>query len=510
MFDRQITQYLNFKPIDCARGSMWGALNHSPNRLDDAEEASTETQQNLIAHSSRSQEGDEEHEVSTPTKNDDDANEASMETQQNLDAHGSRSQEGLEEHDEDDGEWSDDEDDDHEENDGVVPMLGNYRVTRGPKDGQKDDVTLMLGNYKVTRGPEPVDHSSDESQKKPPVNTQKANGSASRAHCKSGTPKDEEESEAAGDWTDVEDGADEEVQDENSPEENEDMPMLGNYKVTRGNTPSDSDHKTPEAEKESAHDSSPPLACDTNTQETSRQDVTTPVQVPRFAGSSSPDSDVTNQAADAGESRASPQDVTTPVLDTTPKVRLPTPRLCGIDNQDSTPRVRLPQPPTRNQTQPAPVTPSTHTSTQEELDSSTSSPRAMFRQPPRTSEPPSTPANQGSPRQDGSVASPSRSDNSGMQDGNRAPPTGPAAGVPHWSPRGNERGGRGGRGAHQTHQNSAQNGPTNGAIPRGPAAANTINSSNTPVRQSGRGRGSGSAADSFRRFQERMAREKGS
>ena len=495
MYERQVAQYLNFKPIACARGSMWGALNDVSNRLDD---------------------------VSTPTKNDEDANEASPEIQQNSDAHSSGSQEGDKEHVEDDEEWLDVEDEDHEKNDGVVPMLGNYKVTRGPKDDQKHEATPMLGNCEVTHGPEPINHSSKESQKKPTVDTQKINRSTTPAHCESGAQKDEEES--TGDWTDVEDktdeevqdenspeengdmptlGTDEEVQDENPPEENRDMPTLGEHKVTRGDTPSDSDHETPEAEKESGHDSTQPLSCGTNMEEISRQDVTTPVRVPRAAGPSSPDSDTTNHLGDAAGSRASPQDVTTPVLDTTPKVRLPTPRLCGIDNQDPTPRVRLPQQPIRNQTQPAPVTPSTRTSTQEELDSSTSSPRAIFRQPPRTSETPSTPVNSGFPPRDESVASPSRTNNGGMKDGNRAPPTGPAAGVPRWSPRGNARGGRGGRGGYQTHQSPAQNVPVKGPVPRGPAAA----TNNTPSRRPGRGRGSGSAASSFQRFQERMAME---
>lgn len=570
MYDRQITQLLNFNPTQYARGSMWGALNDVPSRVDD---------------------------MSISSKKDDDDSEASQnaETQQNLDDHGFGSQEGDEEHDEDDGEWSDVEDEDHEENDAVMPMLGKYQVTRGQKDDQEDDATPMLGNYKVTRGPESI-------------NT---------AHCESGAPKDEEESEAAGDWTDVDDGTDEEVQDEDSPEENGGMPMLGKYKVTRGDTPSESDHETSEAEKESGHDSSPPMACGTSAQEMSRQDVTTPVRVPQFAGPSTSDSDPTNQPGDAALSQTPPQDVTTPVRvpqfagpatsdsiltnqpddatvsrapphspsnptnvpkpqpppgaptgprahrsrtpspkssnsnpqtfiqpnnpDTTPRVRLPTPRQCGIDNLDPTPRVRLPQQPMQNQTRPAPVTPSTRTSTQGELESRTNSPRAIFRQPPRTLEPPSTPANEGSPLRDVPVASPLRSANSGMQDGNRAPPTGPAAGTPHRSPRSNARNNRGGRGAHQFPQNvpattprtqprtpalgsgtqnpssnirdgdgggGQQQGSVRGTIPRGPAATPTTDDK-TPTRQSGRGRGSGDANSSFRRFQERMAMGEG-
>ena len=571
MYDRQITQYLNFKPIECARGSMWGALNDVPHRLED---------------------------VSTPTKKEDDANEAFPVIQQNLDSHSSGSQDGVEEHDEDDGGWSDFEDQDREENDGVTPMMGNYKVTRGPKDGQKDDATPMLGSYKVTHGPKPINHSSKEIQKKPTGNTQKSNRSITPAHCKPEAPQDEEESEAAGDWTDVEDGTDKEIQDEDSPEENGGTPMLGNYKVTRGDTPSDSDHEISGVENESGHDSSPPMACETSAQEMSRQDVTTPDRASQFVGSSRSDSDATNQVGDAAESRAPPQDVTTPVRvpqfagqptsdsdatnqpdatavsqappdssstpttvpkpqpppnsptgpraktshnplpapsnsnpqtplqpsnpNTTPKVHLPTPRQCGIDNQDPTPIVRLPRTPIQNQTKPAPVTPSTRTSTPEELDSNTSSQRAIFRQPPRPSEPSSTPANPGSPPRDGSAASPFRNDNSGMQNGNRTPPTGPAAGVPNRS-RGNASGGRGGRGAPALGSGTQspgfnvrngnggagqQQGPVRGPVPRGPAAANTTN--NTPSRQSGRGRGSGSAADSFQRFQERMAREKGS
>ena len=251
---------------------MWGALNDVPNRMD---------------------------EVSTPAKKDDDANEASAETQQNLDAHSSGSREGDEEHDEDDGDWSDVEDEEYEENDAVMPMLGRHQVTRGQKDDQEDDATPMLGNYKVTRGPEPIKTSSKKSQKKPIVDTQKTNRSITPAHCESGAPKDEEECEAAGDWTDVEDGTDEEVQDDDSPEENGGMPMLGKYKVTRGDTPYDSDHENSEAEKESGYDSSPPMACGTSAQEMPRQDVTTPVRVPQFAGPSTSDLDTTDQLGDA-------------------------------------------------------------------------------------------------------------------------------------------------------------------------------------------------------------------
>ena len=553
MYDRQVGQFLKFKPIECARGSMWGALNDISNRLDG---------------------------VSTPAKNDDDADEASSETQHNSDAHSSISQEGHEEHGEDDGEWSDAEDEDCEKNGAVVPMMGRYQVTCGPKNAPKDYATPMLGSHKVTHGPKPTTNSSKESQTKPTVYTKKANENITPAHCESGAPKDEEDPEAAEDWTDVADGTDEEIQDEDSPEEDGGMPILGNYKVTRDDAPSDSDHEASEAEKESGHESSPPVAGGTSTEEVSRQDVTTPVQVPQPAKTSTSDLGTTDQLGDTAVSRAPPQDVTTPVRgsqsagpsttdsdtigqpgdaavsrappqgpsspstepkpqpppgaptgprahtsrnpspkpsdsdlptsdqssnpNTTPKVHLPTPQQCGIDNQDPTPRVRLPQQPIRNQTPSAPVTPST----QEELDSNTSSQRAIFHQPPRTSLPPSTPANQGSPPQDPSAASPSRSGNSDIQNSNPAPPTGPAAGIPNRSPRGNARGGRGGRGAHQTHQTPAQNVPAKGSIPRGPAAGNTTN--NTPSRQSGRGRGSGSAADSFLRFQERMAREKGS
>ena len=548
MYDRQVVQFMNFDPIQYARGSMWGALNDVPSRLDDMSDDSEASQ--------------------------------NAETQQSLDDHGSGSQEGDEEHDEDDGKWSDVEDEDHEENDAVMPMLGKYQVTRGQKDDQEDEATPMLGNYKVTRGPEPV-NSSKKSQKKPTVDTQKTNLSIISARCKSGAPKDEEESEAAGDWTDVDDGTDEEVQDEDSPEENGGMPMLGKYKVTRGDTPSDSDHGNSEAEKESGHDSSPPMACGTSAQEMSRQDVSTPVRVSQFAGPSTSDSDTTSQLGDATLSRAPPQGPSNPTNmpkpqpppgaptgprahrsrtpppksfnsnpqtsiqpnnpDTTPRVRLPPPRQCGIDNPDPTPRVRLPQQPMQNQTQPAPVTPSTRTSTQGELEPSTNSPRAIFRQPPRTLEPPSTPANQGSPLRDVPVASPSRSANGGMQDNNRAPPTGPAAGIPHRSPRSTARGDRRDRGAHQLPQNAPANTPrtkprtpalgsgtqnpssnirdgdagsgqqqgsVRGTIPRGPAGTPTTDDK-TPTRQSGRGRGSGDANSSFRRFQERMAMGEG-
>ena len=595
MYERQIAQFLHPDPIQFARGSMWGALNDIPDPLESMSIPSSPVSLDPgdLPSNGNGKQGTSEtsiegalDEESVTSKKDDDATEASQnaETQQSLDAHSSGSQEGDEELDEDDGEWSNVEDEDHEETDAVMPMLGRYQVTRGQKDDQKDDATPMLGNYKVTRGPEPTDESSEKSQKKPTLDTQKANRSLTPARGESGVSNDEEESEAAGDWTDVEDGTDEEVEDdEDSPQENGGMPTLGKYKVTRGDTPSDGDHETPEAGKESGHDSSPSMACGTSAQETSRQDVTTPVRVSQFAGPSTSDSDTTNQPGDAAVSRAPPHGPSNPTnlpkpqpppgaptgprahtsrnpspessdndlqtsvqlnnLDTTPRVRLPAPRQCGIDNPDPTPRVRLPQQPMQNQTQPALVTPSTRTSTQGELDNSTNSQPAIFRQAPRTLEPQSKPANQGSPLRDVSVASPFRKDTGGMQDGNRAPPTGPAAGIPHWSPRGNARGGRGGRGARQLHRAPArtvpadtprtgpttpalgsgnqspdfsvgggdeggrsQQGPVGGSIPRGPAAATATN--NTPTRRSGRERGPGTANSSFQRFQERMAMEK--
>ena len=135
-------------------------------------------------------------------------------------------------------EWSDLEDEDHdgEEDDEDGPMLGNYKVTRGPTDVHEDTPVPMLGSHKVTRAPAPVEGSSDP----PMLGNYKVTRAEAPASSNSGAPKAEGESVADGDWLDVEDGKDEEEANEKDEEDDQGadtMPVLGSHEVADGLTP---------------------------------------------------------------------------------------------------------------------------------------------------------------------------------------------------------------------------------------------------------------------------------
>lgn len=143
-------------------------------------------------------------------------------------------------------EWSDLEDEDHdgEDDDDDGPMLGNYKVTRGPTDVHEDTPVPMLGSHKVTRAPAPVEGSSDP----PMLGNHKVTRAEAPASSNSGAPTAEGESEADGDWLDVEDGKDEKEDEEEAPNEKDEeddqgadtMPVLGSHKVAGGLTPMNS------------------------------------------------------------------------------------------------------------------------------------------------------------------------------------------------------------------------------------------------------------------------------
>lgn len=339
MYDQQVIQFLNFTPIRCARGSVWGSLNDIPDPLENLSIPSTPSgsrvnlagvpamdpvEENVLASSSSEQSQENilpgrtaclqpsttlpskanpnpnVNEEMAPTTGDDLNQKASKKNDESIEAPINEmtpqtpdfDDSGMPEADEESGnggEWSDVEADNQAEEDEGAPMLGKYKVTRGPAPVKSSSGMPMLGKYKVTRG-------------------------KTLASNTSGALKAEEESGADGEWSDLEDEEDKEDEEEDKAEEEdaadatdeEDeqegdaMPMLGSHKVTRGFTPINNNSGiamlgnrqvtrgptpakispgTPKAEEDSGYDSQPSSPCPAPKRGLPQQSLTTALPV---------------------------------------------------------------------------------------------------------------------------------------------------------------------------------------------------------------------------------------
>lgn len=243
---------------------MWGALNDIPNPLENMSIPSSPSSSSVETHPGTSngegvmsetsaEEGQRGSEARANPNIRDETSQATAETLNNKSSktsvepmevpknaatqktsgHDSSDKSEADEESGDDGEWSDEEEEDHEEEEAEedgedaedgVPMLGRYKVTRGPTDGQEEDDMPMLGSHKVTRGPKPTKNDSKEPMlgnhkvtreptmahpKKPALGIPKGTCDEAPASGEARMPSADGESGADGGWTDVEDVEDE-------------------------------------------------------------------------------------------------------------------------------------------------------------------------------------------------------------------------------------------------------------------------------------------------------------
>lgn len=367
MYDRQVTQPLEFVAIDFAEESVWGLLDDIPNQTENvlmsstppilenrqttgnggpkttdtsvtgvqneeehrvalvgasatapevpAEEKipassstsrsqeatprgrTTDGQSSTTLHNEKNADPDVNDEMSQATGENvnqeaSKKNDESVETPKNAATHQTSGPDssGMPEADEkfeNNGEWSDVEDSDHEEaeeEDDSAPVLGNYKVTRGPTNNQDDNDVPMLGSHKVTRGPAPV----NDGPGIPTLGKYKVTRGETPADDRSGVPEAEKKSGSDGEWSDVED--EEEEKKENGEEEGgargftpmntNFVAMLGNHQVTRPSTPAKV-NSGKEAEQNSRNNSQPSSPCPAPKRDPPQENVAASLPVPQ-------------------------------------------------------------------------------------------------------------------------------------------------------------------------------------------------------------------------------------
>ena len=213
MYFGQVTQFLEFPPISCARGSIWGALNDIPNPLENMSIPSSPSSSLVETCRGTSNEKAGTSETSL--------HEVQDEVEQRVDQDGGSATARM------------------------TPVEEDVSASAVSQQPQEDSEASVTANIRDEMSPAIAKDGDDNSSKTGSETVEAPKEAVTQEdsdHDSSAKPEADEESGSEGEWSDEKDEDNEGEEAEEDDEEEDGPPMLGHHKVTRGPTSGQEDH----------------------------------------------------------------------------------------------------------------------------------------------------------------------------------------------------------------------------------------------------------------------------